>query len=456
MTSTVVVTALLLIIAPLLLGLLIGLGLQRVWGHRLAGLGFGLAAVLLPAAVVIGVLGRFPVVGFWDAGLEGLLLGAGVLVGMHRSFADVRDLALSGVAMVAGLFVLEFAVRGLLPPAPVFPSSNGLHLWLSDSIRAASATQGWDMRSREIACSLIYGEQYSGILDVSGERDISRPALYAPRPDARTRVLHVGDSMVFGLGVERSETFTAALARLEPEVEHVNAGIPGLAPDAYLAVLRAWIARHHFDDVVMYIFPGNDLRDLDGPYPCCDFEPLLVYDARGAHLRCVTARPIDLSRAGFEWLRYNSPPPYLVRAVIDRSSAAAYLGAAMVEAGHRYSLTAQASPSQQMEHFATVLRTARAELNAQGTGFRVVILPPRDWVESAQPSPEQLDQVIAIGRDLGVPMIDASSVLRTAIRHGEDVFVGPRERNDPHFNPNGHRLVAEWLHRNWSAAVAGS
>ena len=41
---------------------------------------------------------------------------------------------------------------------------------------------------------------------------------------------------------KRDRTVTAELERLEPGVEHINAGIPGTAPDAYLAVLQRWLA----------------------------------------------------------------------------------------------------------------------------------------------------------------------------------------------------------------------
>jgi len=54
--------------------------------------------------------------------------------------------------------------------------------------------------------------------------------------------------------VRRFGTFTADLERLEPGTQHINGGIPGTAPDAYLVVLRQWLALHNVDLAVMYIF----------------------------------------------------------------------------------------------------------------------------------------------------------------------------------------------------------
>ena len=272
---TPAVTAALLLVGPILAGLLLGGVIQRLLGGRRRGVGWALLLVLLPATAVVALLLAIPVVGLWDGVLEGALLGIGVLLGAHRLGASPRRVLLAAGVGVASLVVLEIAVSVLLPPPPAFPTGRELHLLLADSMRAGGAWQGWDMRSREIACSVIYGDQYVSMLDLSDERDVQRPATWTPRSDVERRVLHVGDSLAYGFGVERPDTFVSRLQALEPDVEHVNASMPGIAPDAYLALLRAWTARARFDEVVLYLFTDNDLRDLDGPFPCCDFAPLL-------------------------------------------------------------------------------------------------------------------------------------------------------------------------------------
>ncbi|MFN8643458.1 MAG: hypothetical protein U0802_18015 [Candidatus Binatia bacterium] len=396
------------------------------------------------------------VVGVWDAALAGGLLGAGFLLTAHAALADRRRVAAIAAGTLVGLALFEIGARTLLPPRPRFPSSAGVHVWLADSIRASRETQGWDMLSREMACTIAYGGAYRGLVDDVGEGGERFPSRYTPRPDALRRELHVGDSMVFGLGVDRGDTFTAALAALEPTTEHVNAGIPGLAPDAYLVILQAWAARQHFDVVTMYLFEGNDLRDLDAPFPCCGFAALLAYDGAAARQRCPTPVAADLDRAGLEWLRYNSPPPYLLRALSDDSAAAAYLGALLVDAGHRHSLTSTAAPEERLQHLGAILRTARDELAARGTVFRVVLLPGRVDAAEERDAAGELDQMIAVARELGIPALDLTPVLRAALQAGRDLFVRPF---DPHFSRDGHRLVAEWLHRAWGspadAAAAG-
>lgn len=442
---TTAITAVLLLVGPILCGLLIGWAIRRLLGARRSGILWALVLILVPAGVVVALLPSMPVVGLWDGLAEGLLLGVGVVLGGHRVGAEGGRLALAAAIAVVSLAVLEIAVRLLLPPPPAFPSGRP-HLLLADSIRAGGAWQGWDMRSREIACSVIYGDQYTSLLDLSEQRDVQRPATYAARPNARRRVLHVGDSLAFGFGVERPDTFVSGLQRLEPDVEHVNASMPGIAPDAYLALLWAWTARERFDEVVRYLFTDNDLRDLDGPYPCCDFEPLLAYADGGVALRCPTARSAHLGRAGWEWLRRNSPPPFLLRAILDDSRVAAYLSALLVEAGQRYSLTARATPEEQGRHLGAILAAAREHLRPTATVLTVVVLPGRGWIDGTNPRSAEREQMLALARQADLPILDPGPMLHEAARRGQELFLGPPERNDPHFDPTGHRLLAEWLH----------
>ncbi len=347
------------------------------------------------------------------------------------------------VGSAVGLMLLEIGARLFLPPAPRFPTSAGVHFLLADAIRASRQHQGWDFRSRELACAIVYGEQYRGMLDARDETEVRFPDRYTARAGTPRRELHVGDSMVFGLGVARDETFTAALEALEPTTEHVNAGIPGLAPDAYLAVLETWTGRQRFDVVTMYLFESNDLRDLDGPYPCCGGGTLLAYDDTAPRLRCPTPTPFDLSTTGFEWLRYNSPPPYLVRMLVDDFAAAAHLAAALVDVGHRYSLTSTSTGAQQWAHLAAILQAAHDALARRGTAFRVVIFPAN--AEATVDAPEHLE-LVGLVTKLGVPLLDAAPVLRAAVAADREIFLRPL---DPHFNPAGHRLIAEWLHQSW-------
>jgi len=446
---TTLATAVALIAVPIALGALVGLLLRRLCGRRLGGIAAAIGLVVAPAAAAVGLVMRFPIVGLWDAVLEGLFFGAGLLWAAHRALEKGRNVVLLASSSVVSLMLLELLCRLFLPPPPGFPSSAGPHLLLADALRGDLTRQPWDTLSKELVCSIVYGDQYPGILDLNNaQRDIVTPRTFTPRSDAPRRVLHLGDSMAFGFGLARNETFTADLERLEPGVQHINGAIPGTAPDAYLAVLKRWIATHEIDLVVMHVYEGNDLDGLDSHYPCCDWQSLLVYDAAAAGLRCATATAPDFSHAGWQWLRYHEPPPYLVRALIGSSSAAAYLGAVM--AREPYFLVDQSTDTR-LAHLESILRAARDALAARHIPFVVAVVPTRTWLETLATWQHYAPGILDAAQRAGVPALDGSQVFRDAVVRGQNLFFD--HPADIHFSANGHAVWAKWLHEQLAAGL---
>ncbi|HVM95125.1 MAG TPA: hypothetical protein VMT89_01995, partial [Candidatus Acidoferrales bacterium] len=289
--------------------------MQVVIGRRVHGVAAGGTLLVIPALVAAVVTIRFPIVGLWDALSEGVFCGVGLLFSAHRIYADPRDALLTIAGAGLALFVLEFGVRLFLPPPPAYPIGDGPHLLLSTFLRTTGPDSSLfragamprflereamqadlagptladrppsAMLTKEIVCSILYGSTYSGVIDVDRERSAVFPDEIQEHPGKTRRVLHLGDSMVYGAGVARSQTFVAHLGELEPEIEHVNGGISGTAPDDYLALMHRWLPRLSFDLVVMYLFEGNDLEGLDAPHPCSNWESILSYDGGRAELR---------------------------------------------------------------------------------------------------------------------------------------------------------------------------
>jgi hypothetical protein len=438
--SDPLIIALALIAVPIACGCLAGRLLRRRRGERFRGLTAAVAFVVLPVAAAVALDVRIPIVGLWDAAQTGLLIGLGLSWSAHRLFDDGRNVLLLGSATIFGAMMIELGARLFLPPPPGFPIQHGPHLLLADALRGDLTRQPWDTLSKDLVCSIVYGDGYRGIFD-SGRvrRDIVTPRTFEARPAAR-RVLHLGDSMAFGFGLARGETFTAELDRLQSGVQHINAAIPGTAPDAYLALLDSWIEAHRIDAVVMHVYEGNDLDGLDSVYPCCDWQSLLVYGGDGAALRCRQPTQPALGRAGFTWLRYHTPPPYLLRAAIGSSSAAAHIAAAMNR--EPYFLFEQPFATR-LGHLEQILRTARATLEARGIAFAVHVLPARSWLEASETWQRHGPSIVEAAQRAGVSALDTSDVLRTAVAGGQSLFF---ENRDIHFNANGHRLLAKWLH----------
>lgn len=75
------------------------------------------------------------------------------------------------------------------------------------------------------------------------------------------KILLVGDSFVFGYGVEEDQSVSSRLAE-ELGVEVVNGGVWGFGPDAEYLMAEKLVGKLKPDYLVVFLFPANDLRDL--------------------------------------------------------------------------------------------------------------------------------------------------------------------------------------------------
>jgi hypothetical protein len=81
----------------------------------------------------------------------------------------------------------------------------------------------------------------------------------SPWPDS-TDVVVIGDSEVFGWGVDDDSSWTTMVARALP-ARVMNLGLPGMAPKQYFRVYQKFGAPLHPKVVLFGLFPGNDLSD---------------------------------------------------------------------------------------------------------------------------------------------------------------------------------------------------
>lgn len=101
-----------------------------------------------------------------------------------------------------------------------------------------------------------YQVRYS--TNIKGERDVPSSAYESGAP----KVLIVGDSFTFGLGVNDEETFSYLLQQKTSQHQVINAGVPGYSPEQ--AALRAiHLARLYQPEVIGFVlYLGNDLIDI--------------------------------------------------------------------------------------------------------------------------------------------------------------------------------------------------
>jgi hypothetical protein len=421
---------------PAALGWLAGLGLRRTT-RRLGGAPVQIALLVAAVVAAVALDARTSLVSVWDAALVGALAAGGLAAALRR--ARVADLATAAIAVAVSGALLELGARVLLRPPPAFPSEEP-HLLLADAMQAAQRSLMAPLTSREAACEAIYAHAAD-----TREAHLVKPLAegFQPRPGTRARVLHLGDSIPWGHpSVGR---FTDRLEELEPDVEHVNVSIPGTAPDAYLSILRRWIATQPIDAVVMHLNP-NDVGEMDEPHPCADGRSLLVYEGGRPRLRYPTAHVSSEATRHWRILVASSPPPYPLRATLRSSAAAAHLAAAFVALSHRIAFDERRDPARGLAHVEMILAAARDELRARHIPFVATLLHFQMAFAAGRPDNAELAGAAA---RVGVVTLDSWEPLLAAVRRGEDPFTDP----SGHLSRAGHAVMARWLHEQLGPAL---
>lgn len=423
--------ALLLLLGPLLVGF--GLGrLLRVAMPKLPGIRSVLALVLGVGLMVWGMswsLAERPHPAPWDVLATSALLFAGAWIGGLK-LKDPRIFKLAVFGLIVGLGVTEFGLRKTV--------AQPRACWHGDEVK---------------------------ILQPAAIDRVCRGAFPSADPEFFARitaravgkqghVLHLGDSMVFGSGVGEHETFVAELDRRDPQRKHINASNPDIGPDHLLLTLQAWLAAgHHPKRIAWYIYPGNDLADLDRPSACCAGQALLTYSDKGAP----TPTCKDL-----QWRPHpvvavlKSAPPYSLQVASRYSHSAAMACAAIRPTASRIGRISgllAGSPDggeRAWTHLRAVLEQAHALARAKKIALDVVVLPEREGLErpggEQNPEHQRTLRLAELGRQAGFTVHNAWPLLQQAVRReGATAFFATTHEKDYHLSARGHRLVAQWL-----------
>ncbi len=162
--------------------------------------------------------------------------------------------------------------------------------WFKADLYRYSETYGWELRAG--ASSDVGGVRVS--VNQNGHR--GRPVEYA-RKDGVARILMLGDSVAFGVGVADEQTFSARMDRPGAGVEVVNLAVPGYGPAQILLLLRTRGLAYRPDAVVVHFCLANDFADAvlseslysrhPAPYLTIEGRALRV---KNSHLRLGTGK----------------------------------------------------------------------------------------------------------------------------------------------------------------------
>jgi hypothetical protein len=187
-------------------------------------------------------------------------------------------------------------------------------------------------------------------------------------PPGDGEIVVVGDSQVFGLGVEERETASAELSRILGGRAVINAGVPTYGPPEYNAVAAELLAKRRVRSVIYVINLVNDLFEASHP----NRERHVVWD--GWAVRKETAPESITSFPGREILFRRSHLVHALRSYLyargptldDRGFASegtvADLVGAAAKAGDEHARAARENEARKAERDAAIDDVQRREL----------------------------------------------------------------------------------------------
>jgi hypothetical protein len=251
-----------------------------------------------------------------------------------------------------------------------------------------------------------------------------------PPGDSQLRVYVLGDSIVFGLGIEAEDAFPRALERvlqrrLGRQVEVVNGGVPGYGTLQQLELFEETVERLQPDIVLASVSVFNDVADN---------VKFAMRHRRWQKTPNVIYRPL-------RWLRQHSQLYLLLRQYRSGVS-----GEKMMDI-HAVRPSTETDRGLQMteESLVTFAEVARQ----RGVAFGVIVLPaqkqvsPKTWAEtlrSRKLPPERYShempnrRVVEFARKQSLPAMDLLPLL---YEDHEDLY------ENEHWTKAGHVFVAE-------------
>lgn len=258
----------------------------------------------------------------------------------------------------------------------------------------------------------------------------------AGRRPGHRRVLFLGDSFTYGVGVNDDETFAALTERsLDSSgtpTEVVNAGVGGTGTDYalnfFLKVGRTWEP-----SVVALFFYWNDIGDnARHSFVLVDGLP------QGTAENPVKAKQFTRSIPGYEWLVTRSHLANLVKQAAIRWIAVRDAGGADISPPADR-LPRTASPAER-EETAALLHTLRREVEKTGAEFLLFYIPTEGEVEQRRRGapPSATETFVA---EAGGPVFHSFTEVLAAAPHaaGELYFA------ERHWTPAAHRIAAGLL-----------
>lgn len=269
------------------------------------------------------------------------------------------------------------------------------------------ARLGWRMLPSVVKSGFQWGGAQPSRTNSHGWRDVERSF---DKPSGVRRIVVLGDSFTFGVGVDAEARFTEVLERATSHVEVLNLGMNAVGTDQELICLETDGLRYHPDVVICAFYEGNDFSDVC--YARNSFWPK-------PHFLLEQQALVEIPPAASWDVRLRM---------------CGYTGELLYRLVQRWTPYRVVAPEWHERDVLplVVALVARMDADARAAGarFALFVIRSSDDKGAADPLMSALEAA-------GITVIDGAAGL------AQPAFRFP---TDPHWNAEGHRAAAELLH----------
>jgi len=257
------------------------------------------------------------------------------------------------------------------------------------------------------------------------------------KPNGIIRIVALGDSFVFGFGVQDSKTFPAALELQDASREVLNLGVPGYGIDQIYLSYREIARKYHPDIVLIGIFPEDFWRCTRSFADSGHVKPYFSLSPRGRLIlhNVPVPPPFSLNTDQFpQIVEQNEFLKLLNKSVLFRLAKKPTLKLAknvrLIDPNY----------SEEWLIGRAILSQLIDEIRADKAVPVLVLMPPQDWAQSTRKTSLERSILRFADREK-VGLINLKPVFNEAVaKNGlEDYYI----KQDWHWTEKGHALAAQ-------------
>ena len=369
--------------------------------------------------------------------------------GRGRTLAE--GLLVLAITLVLMLGLLEIGLRLFAPQ--IVPPLGGL--FVADPVTAYRLKPNVQVPFRFAEGSPVF---------ITNDQGLREDHSIGPPTPGRTRLLNIGDSFTFGMGVNAAQAFPQLLDGLTvagDRVESINAGVFGYGTDNEAAWLHTygWPLQPRL--VVIGFFVGNDVKDtmLGMDKTTVDTAGrLIATDKSKQAMQGADGSDPDTATSGGGikgWLENNSHAYLFLRGFWTGLRPVKPRAPTVFDAASFFLTQEPPAISTGWSQTLGVLDSIRADVQAHNARLIVVAIPTREQVQD--PSWREMQTQFGLSdtqlqRDLpqqklaawathtGTPLVDLLPAFRAAGQNQALYF-----RTDRHWTAAGHTLAADQI-----------